>query len=93
MIGMVFLTNCSVVLLTQVFDWYLLTSGQMLLVHITNKNGFFTNHLLEMWHHLMITRGTIGMLPHDNVIYCHVTTLCFATWQHTYGATCQHIVV
>jgi len=39
---------------------------------------FFTNDLLETWHHLMLTRGTIGMLT---------------MWQHSYGATCQHIIV
>ncbi len=49
---------------------------------------FFTNHLFETWHHLMLTHGTIGMLPCGNIMYCHATTLCFATWQHSYGAMC-----
>jgi hypothetical protein len=29
---------------------------------------FFIDHLLEMWHHLMLTCGTIGMFPCGNII-------------------------
>jgi len=32
------------------------------------KMVFLNNHLLKTWHHLMLTHGTIGMLPRGNII-------------------------
>ncbi len=91
MTRMIFLINCRVVLLIGVFDWFSFTCGQMLLVKYNQKNYFFTNHLLKTWHHLMLTCGTIWMLPHGNIlpcgnimfcymetfIWCHMSTHCY----------------
>jgi hypothetical protein len=84
MVGMVFFTKCKVVLLIGVLDQYPLTNGQMSLVKYNQYITIFMNHLLKAWHHLMLTHGTIWMLPHGNIIYYHTTTLCFTTWQHLY---------
>ncbi len=69
LLGWFFSINCRVVLLTGVFDWCPLISGQMLLV-----NYFLINHLFKMWHHFILTCGTYECYHMEPFVWYHLST-------------------